>query len=59
MKAELSKDGKQLVITIDYDAKGNPSASGKSMVHSSTNGNTAVAIDGKVLKIGVNAFTAI
>lgn len=55
MKAEI-KDGK-LVITMDYDKKGSESMSGKSLVHASTRGNTPVSLDGKVVKIGVNAYS--
>jgi hypothetical protein len=55
MKAEI-KDGK-LVITMDYDKKGSASMSGKSLVHASTRGNTPVSLDGKVVKIGVNAYS--
>jgi hypothetical protein len=55
MKAEI-KEGK-LVITLDYDKKGITSVSGKSMLHASTKGNTPVSLDGKVVKIGVNAYS--
>ena len=49
-----------LTITIDFDATGTPSASGKTNVHSSTRGNasTTVQVNGKTLVIGLNAYTA-
>jgi len=55
MKAEL-KEGK-LVIEIEYDKKGFKSQSGKSLVHASTKGNMPVSLDGKVIKIGINAYS--
>lgn len=49
-----------LTITIDFDAGGTPSASGKTTVHASTRGNasTTVQVNGKTLVIGLNAYTA-
>ena len=56
-KAEV-KDGK-LIITLDLDQTGKPSASGKTMVHATTHGNikTGMEVNGKPLIIGVNAYT--
>ena len=53
-------DGKNLVITIPFNAKGKASKSGKSMVHASTNGNvtTDLEVGGKMLTIGLNAYTS-
>lgn len=52
------KDGK-LIVTLDLDLKGTPSASGKTLVHASTRGNmqTTCMVNGKALVIGVNAYT--
>lgn len=59
MQVEI-KDGK-IVITMDYDRKGTPSKSGKTMVHASTRGNLPVSVkdgkDNKILSIGVNAYS--
>lgn len=56
MKAEV-KDN-QLIITIPISKR--PSASGKSIVIASSNGNhptdNGLTIDGKILNIGVNAY---
>jgi hypothetical protein len=48
-----------LFIELPFNQKGTPSGSGKSNVHASTNGNqpTTVEVDGKVLVVGVNAYT--
>lgn len=51
--------GNDLIITIPFNKKGKVSASGKSNVHASTNGNkeTEVEVNGKRLTVGVNAYT--
>ena len=57
MKAEL-KDG-QLVITIPADTTNpRPSASGKTRIVASSNGNitTNVMVNGKPLVVGLNAY---
>ncbi len=56
MKAEL-KNGK-LFIEIDTNTPPVRSASGKSLVVASTQGNltTSVLVDGKPLTIGLNAY---
>ena len=56
MNAQISKEGK-LVITMDFDKAGKVSVSGRSLVHATTNGNKAVSLDGKVIYIGVNAYS--
>jgi hypothetical protein len=50
--------GENLVISIPLAKPYQPSASGKSLTVASSRGivQTAVQVDGKVLKIGVNAF---
>lgn len=54
-KVEL-KDGKA-VITIDFDKKGIPSKSGKSMVHATTSGNQSVRIGDSEYKLGINLYS--
>ena len=56
MNAQITKEGK-LVITMDFDKTGRASASGKTKVHASTNGNKPISLDGKVVYIGVNAYS--
>jgi hypothetical protein len=51
----VDKDG-VLTIRIDTRAQGAVSASGKSIVIASTNGNTAVAVGGEVFKLGLNFY---
>lgn len=53
--------GNDLVITIPFNKKGKASASGKSLVHATTQGNkeTEVEVNGKTLVIGVNAYTKV
>lgn len=60
MTAKLSADGKTLVIEIEIDKAGAPSASGKTRVHASTHGNVqaGIQINGKPLVIGLNAYTS-
>jgi len=50
--------GKQLIVTIDMNAKPEISASGKSRVVASSHGNqeTDVMVDGKPVTIGLNAY---
>ena len=58
MKAELKKEGSVDVLVITLPISKRPSASGKTMVVASTNGNqpTAVMIDGKPVIVGCNAY---
>lgn len=51
--------GNQLIITMDLDTQGRPSATGKTRVHASTHGNmaTTAVVSGKPLILGVNAYT--
>lgn len=57
---EVTYDAKtgKLTIVMAVDAKGSPSASGKSIKHASSGGNqaTSVQIGGKPLIVGVNAY---
>ena len=60
MATEVKIQGNKLMIVMDFDETGTPSASsGKSMVHASTRGNmtTTALVNGKPLIIGVNAYT--
>jgi hypothetical protein len=59
LTATKSKNGKKLTIEIDLNETGQPSASGKTMVHASTRGNkeTDLKINGQNLVLGVNAYT--
>lgn len=60
-KFELKSEGKKnfLVMTCELPAKPEPSASGKSDLHATTNGNfnTGLKIGGKDLIAGVNVYT--
>lgn len=49
--------GKKLVITADIE-EARPSASGKTMVIASSNGNspTSATVNGKVVIVGFNAY---
>ena len=50
-EANVSEDGKTLIIEVDLTTKGTPSASGKSMVIATTRGN--VNINGVTLGLNV------
>lgn len=58
---ELKTEGKEklLVITCKLPAKPEPSKSGKSLLHASSNGNlnTGLKIGGSDLIVGLNAYT--
>lgn len=58
MKASISKKDGFDVLTIEIPINKRPSASGKTMVIASSNGNipTALVVDGKPVVIGVNAY---
>lgn len=60
----LSYDPKtgKATVELQLDLKGRTSASGKTMVHYSTNGNKPIAeivIGGQPLVVGINAYTPI
>ena len=59
MKAEIKNN--KLVIELELDKNGVPSASGKTKVHATTRGNvkTSIEVNGKSLTIGVNAYTSV
>jgi len=55
---EIHTSGKVLTITVDLSKPGTESASGKSVVIGSTQGNQAVAgPGGKQFQVGVNVYT--
>ena len=58
MKASISKKDGFDVLTIEIPISKRPSASGKTTVIASSNGNiaTSVVVDGKPVIIGVNAY---
>ena len=51
--------GGKITIVMDLNAKGTPSASGKSLLHATTRGNidSGVEVGGKSLTLSVNAYT--
>lgn len=51
---DVSKTGNKLTITIDLSHKGQPSASGKSVVIASTRGNAFLADAG--VSLGLNLY---
>lgn len=56
MKAEISKDGRTMTITLDVSPR--ESATGKSTVVATSGGNqpTTMQFDGKPIFVGVNAY---
>jgi threonine dehydratase len=58
MQVELTTENRQDFITIKIPVSKRPSASGKTTVVASSNGNhaTSVIIDGKPLVVGLNAY---
>ena len=58
MKVEMSKDGKQITITLDVQDPPAPSASGKTLVVASSHGNQAstATVQGKPVIVGINAY---
>ena len=61
MKATLNKDKNEITIVMPYDngADAPKSTSGKSMKRASSGGNQAFSLDGRQVKIGVNAFETV
>jgi hypothetical protein len=54
VKTEVKGD--QLVITVNLNEDHGPSASGKTTIIASTNGNQSVQYKGQDFKIGLNVF---
>lgn len=56
--AKIEKQGSVEMLTVSLPISKRPSASGKTMVVASTNGNqaTTITIDGKPVIIGLNAY---
>ena len=45
-----------MIITIDTSKEFGPSASGKTIIIASTEGNQAVSVNGKVVTLGLNVY---
>jgi hypothetical protein len=60
MKASVSADKKTLVVEIPLE-KPHASSTGKTLIVASSGGNvaTSVIIDGKPVKVGLNAFITV
>lgn len=57
LKCEVNEAEQTLTLVLPWDDKGEVSSSGKSLVHATTKGNQAVAIqDGRQIKVGVNVY---
>ena len=53
---KVERKGNVVTLTVDLSRKGAPSASGKTLVVASTNGNAAIEGDGGWV-FGLNVFT--
>ena len=60
MKAEIKKENGIEVLVVTIPVSKRPSASGKTTIVASSNGNqpTEVKVDGKNVTIGLNAYIA-
>lgn len=54
---EMQVDGNVLWLQVDLSREGKASASGKTNVLASTEGNISLAHDGKIYKVGLNVYT--
>lgn len=59
MAISVKVEGNKLIITADLETP-TPSASGKTLVVASSRGNitTTATVDGKPIKLGLNAYIA-
>lgn len=57
MRIAYDSKKKELTIVVEIDEKGRTSASGKSLLHFTTGGNTPISVDGKVMKLGINLYS--
>ena len=57
MHATIDKKAGTITVTLPLAAPGTISKSGKSTIVATTGGNKTVAIDGKAVTIGLNAYT--
>lgn len=59
-KVTAEVKGDNLILTLPFDKAGKDSGSGKSLVHSTTNGGekTSVKVGDKDLIVSVNAYTS-
>ena len=53
---EIKTEGTKMIITIDTSKEFGPSASGKTIIIASTEGNQAVSVNGKVVTLGLNVY---
>ena len=53
----IQTNGTTLVITIDGSKDLGPSASGKTRLVASSQGNQAIKVGGRTIYLGVNAYT--
>jgi hypothetical protein len=53
----IETKGDKLVITIDATVDLGPSASGKTRLVASTQGNKKIVVDGREIHLGINAYT--
>lgn len=58
MKATIKKESGHEFLVVELPIQKRPSASGKTTVVASTNGNqpTSITVDGKPVIIGLNAY---
>lgn len=53
---EIATQNSKLIITIDTAKEFGPSASGKTIIIASTEGNQPVSVNGKVVTLGLNVY---
>ena len=53
---EIKTEGSKMIITIDTSKEFGPSASGKTIIIASTEGNQAVSVNSKVVTLGLNVY---
>lgn len=53
---EIETKGTKIIITIDSANEFGPSASGKTIIIASTEGNQPVSVNGKVVTLGLNVY---
>ncbi len=54
MEPKITVNGTKMVIEVDLSNPGSPSASGKTLVVSSTHGNVKIMANGKEYLVGLN-----
>lgn len=53
---EIATSGSKIVITIDTSKEFGPSASGKTIIIASTEGNQPIPVNGKLVTLGLNVY---